>query len=422
MTPLFAAAAPVSLWPFAVLVLSIAAIVVCITVFRLHAFLALIIAALFAGILTPMLPPEKAGLREPGHWVQAMEFTVQGFGETAGKIGVVIALASIIGMCLAESGAADKVVRRFLALFGERRAGHAIITSGYVLSIPLFFETFVMLLMPLARALHVRTRKDYMLYVLAICCGGTMTHSLVAPHPGPLAMAANLHLDVGLTIVVGICAGMIPAFVIWCYAQWIARRVNAPMRDLPGVSTHDLETAMSKGDEELPSFLASIAPIIVPILLIGAHSLLTVLGGRKAFPNLYPPMEFVGDRHIALLIGVALAVMLLMRQNKLSLAQVTALMGPPLETAGIIILITSAGGAFGFMLKNSGVGETIAALAEGRNISLIVLGWSISAVVRVAQGSATVAMITAVGMLAGMASPAQTGFHPLYLALAIGCG
>src|SRR5204862_7559118 len=127
------------------------------------------------------------------------------------------------GMCLMESGAADKVVRRFLALFGQQRAGAAILVSGYILSIPIFFDTFFMLLLPLAVAMRMRTGQDYLLYIMAICCGGTVTHSLVAPHPGPLAMAESLKLDLGLTIMVGVLAGAIPAACSWFVVKWINR-------------------------------------------------------------------------------------------------------------------------------------------------------------------------------------------------------
>ena len=220
-----AAATPVAspdYWPFAVLGISVALIVTLITVLRVHAFMALILAAFAAGLLAKTLPGEP----EKSHWVQAVELTTTEFGVTAGKIGVVIALAAIIGMCLMESGAADKVVRRFLAFFGEKRAGAAILVSGYILSIPIFFDTFFMLLLPLAVAMRLRTGKDYMLYIMAICCGGVVTHSLVAPHPGPLAMAESLKLDLGLTIMVGIVAGVVPVACSWTVMKWINRRMT----------------------------------------------------------------------------------------------------------------------------------------------------------------------------------------------------
>ncbi|MCX8108472.1 MAG: hypothetical protein N3G20_06685, partial [Verrucomicrobiae bacterium] len=166
-----------SLWPFAVLGISVALIIVLITVVRLHPFIALVLAAIPAGVLAGDFDDQSIpqGLRAKTHWVQAVELTTYELGSTAGKIAVVIGLASVISLCLMESGAADKVVRRFLRLFGEKRAAAAIATSGYVISIPIFFDTYFMLLLPLARALTVRTGRDYLLYVMAICCGGVVT-------------------------------------------------------------------------------------------------------------------------------------------------------------------------------------------------------------------------------------------------------
>ncbi len=428
--PLFALASgeATSLWPLAVLGISLAVIVALISWLRVHAFLALIIAAILTGVLSEKLPGEYGTLpatpqKEKSHWIQAIELTLDGLGKTAGKIGVVIALAAVIGLCLVESGAADKIVRRFLALFGEERAGHAIFASGYLLSIPIFFETYFMLLLPLAQALHLRTRKHYMLYVLAICCGGTITHSLVAPHPGPLAMAENLHLDVGQTILCGILAGIVPATGAWFIARWISRRVDAPMRDVtPGLRA-DLETIIAKKESELPSLLTSVTPLLLPLVLIGAVSVCTVLGGHEKFPSFFSGLEFVGDRHIALFIGAGLAMALLMRQRKINLAKVTQLIGPQFATAGVIILIASAGGAFGAMLRHAGVGEVIAALAKRWDVNLILLAWSVSAVIRIAQGSATVAMITASAIMYSIVSSGHPlPYHPMYLFLAIGFG
>ncbi len=416
------------LWPLAVLGIGLATIVILITRLRAHAFFALIFAAILTGILSGTLPGEygttpNAPEKGRSHWVQAVELTIDGFGKTAAKIGVVIALASVIGVCLVESGGADKVVRRFLGLFGESRAAHAIFASGYVLSIPIFFETYFMLLLPLAQALHLRTGKHYMMYVLAICCGGTITHSLVAPHPGPLAMAENLHLDVGQTIVCGILAGIIPATCAWFLARWISARVNAPMRSVSGELRAELEGIVAKEESELPSFVWSVAPVIVPLVLIGSVSLLTMLGGRQAFPRLFNWMEFFGDRHIALLIGAVLAAVLLIRQKRIGLDKVTQLIGPQFATAGVIILIASAGGAFGAMLRHAGVGEVISTYAVKWDMNLIFLGWAVSAIIRVAQGSATVAMITASAIMYSIVSSGVVlPYHPMYLFLAIGFG
>jgi gluconate:H+ symporter, GntP family len=533
MMPLLAA---VDFWPFAVLIISVVLIIILITVVRMHAFLALILAAFAAGMLARSLP-QVPGEPSRSHWLQAVELSTREFGLVAGRIGVVIALASVIGMCLMESGAADKVVRRFLAVFGEKRAGAAILISGYIISIPIFFDTFFMLLLPLARAMTLRTGKDYLLYIMAICCGGTVTHSLVAPHPGPLAMAETLKLDLGLTIMVGIVVGTVPTAVSWFVSRFLNRRVQIPVRETSGASAADLRAVIDKPESQLPSFAVAITPVVLPILLISFASTLiaiqtkgfdsgditnpTALIARlrtgtdpvsqylranlsetnrfrfeqfdaaspkaalveelnkairanpswyaaekfqgvqlrpqtaalaretlqgdnlvrfhrglieDAYPDALRPTtglnptffkcgEFIGNRNIALLIGTIIAVLILMRQRRFNLAKIGELIGPPFETAGVIILITSAGGAFGLMLKNAGVGEAIKAAVAGKDINLILLSWTVAAVIRIAQGSATVAMLTT----AAMVYPIMSGggvlpYHPIYIFLAIGFG
>lgn len=432
MTALFAASATgLWWWPFVVLLASVALIVVLITVVRLHAFLALILAAVAAGLLANSLPT-AAG---QSHWVRAVELTTQEFGSTAGKISVVIALAAVIGLCLMESGAADKIVRRFLAIFGERHAGTAFFLSSYVISIPIFFDTLFMLLLPLARALALRTGKDYVLYVLAICTSGIVTHSLCAPHPGPLAMAEALQVDLGLSIMVGVVIGIVPATVGWLVAQRINHRLPIPLRETPGAALGELEAIMRKPERELPPFTLSILPVILPILLISLASLFdaarkqpgtfgplyTMCGGPEGFRVVGLWLEFIGNRNVALFLGTVIAMGILMRQRGLSVAKICAMIGPPLETAGVIILITSAGGAFGLMLKNAGVGDAIKTAAAGHAINLVLLAWLVAAVIRVAQGSATVAMLTTSAMVLPLL---QAGMpcHPIYIFLAIGFG
>lgn len=408
------------LWPFVVLAVSVALIILLITTLRVHAFLALILAAVTAGILarTGTLPGEAQG---KSHWLQAIEVTTSEFGTTAGKIGVVIGLAAIISMCLMESGAADKVVRKFLAIFGEKRAGAAIVASSYILSIPIFFDTFFMLLLPLARAMRLRTGKDYLLYIMAICCAGVVTHSLIAPHPGPLAMAEALKLDLGFTIVTGILMGVFPVFCGWMMTKALNRRMEIPLRETPGATVEDLKAIVEKPESELPSFFWAILPVVLPILLMSTSSFFIAYRLDLSNPALFKTIEFLGNRNIALLIGAVIAMGVLIKQRCVNLAKVGEMTGPAFETAGVIILITSAGGAFGLMLKNAGVGDAIKAIASGREINLVLLAWLVSAVIRVAQGSATVAMLTTSAMILPLMG-VDLPYHQMYIFAAIGFG
>jgi gluconate:H+ symporter, GntP family len=433
--PFFAAAAAgqADLWPFAILGISVAFVVGAIALFRVHAFVALILAAILVGLLSTELP-ELPGRTGTSHLVKAIELPTVEFGRAAGNIGLVIALASIIGVCLMESGAADKIVRRFIRTLGEGRAAVALLCSGFFLSIPVFFDTVFFLLIPLARALALRTGRDYTLYVLAICGGGVITHSMVPPTPGPLLVVEGLGLDLGQVIVVGLIAGILPAVGVLYTARFLNARVRVPLREVSGASLADLNAIVSRKEDDLPSFGVSILPVIVPVLLITLASFMAMalkslpevvsaLGGPEAFGALYRWVEFLGNKNTALLIGAVIALGILAYQKSLRFSNLGAVMGPPLETAGVIILITAAGGAFGAMIRHSGVGETIRLMAEGRELNYVLLAWAVTAVVRVAQGSATVAMITGVGLMAAVIGDgSQLGFHPVYIFLAIGFG
>ena len=407
-------------WPFVILCICVAMIITLITKLRMHAFLALVGVAILAGLLAPRgsLPGEPA----KSHWVQAVEVTTVEFGTVCGKVGVVIALASILGVCIMESGAADKVVRRFIAVFSERRAGLALVTGGFLLGLPIFFDTFFMLLIPLARALRLRTGKDYTLFVLAICSAGAVTHSLVAPHPGPLAMAEALKVDLGWSVIAGALAAIPPVMIGWQVSKWLNRRCDVPLRETAGMPLAELRSITNKPENELPSFAASMLPVLLPIFLISSASFLAAFGGAARLGMAYPLMEFIGNRNIALLIGAGLAITLVVRQRKLTMAGLGTLLAPALETAGVIILITSAGGAFGGILKHAGVGDAIRHFALGREINLIFLAWSVAAMMKFAQGSATVAMLTTAAMIVGVMQGEALPYHPMYLFLAIGFG
>jgi GntP family gluconate:H+ symporter len=450
---LFAAAAPAPhWWPFVVLIVSVAVIIVLITKLKMHAFLALIIAAFTAGFMTWNFKPAALNTipgalgedAKANSWVAAVELSSIELGKAAGSIAISIALASIIGLCLMESGAADKVVRRFLAAFGEKRAGLALLASTYVLSIPIFFDTMFMLMVPLAKALRLRTGRDYMLYLMCICMGGVVTHSLTVPHPGPLAMVDNLRVDPGLSLLVGIAAGILPCFFGYFVARWLNNRTEVPLRETPGTTLEELKGISDQPESRLPSFFWSILPVLLPIGLITVASFFKMVkgtpaqewfGGAASFESIAKVVWFIGNKNIALTIGTVLALWVLARQRQFSFSKISQLLGPPLETAGVIILITAAGGAFGGMLRHAGVGDAIGGLAKTYSINLLLLSWLTAAVIRIAQGSATVAILTTSAIVWDMINPgevpagqllavmgAKLGFHPMYLFLSIGFG
>ncbi len=402
--------------PLIILAIGVAFVVVMIGALRFHPFLALVMAALLVGVLGP------AGVAAP-------EAVGKAFGTVCGKIGIVIGMAALIGQCLLESGAADQITRTFVRLFGQRRAPLGLLSSSTVLAIPVFFDTVFYLLVPLAKALRIRTKKDYVLYLVAISAGGIATHSLVPPTPGPVAVANELSLPLGQMILIGIIVSIPVAIIGGCVFGSLANRwFHIPLREGKEITLQEMEALATKPDHELPPFWFSILPVALPVLLISGKTIADAAWGTAAAPGsiaafVLSVITFLGHPNMALLIAALVALGLLLQQHKAALRTLRERIEPAVASAGAIILITAAGGAFGTMLKDAGVATEIEALAAKWDISLILVGFLFASILKAAQGSSTVAMMTAAPVLAGaIQSAVSLPYHPVYIALAIGAG
>jgi H+/gluconate symporter-like permease len=493
------------LHPFLILFIGVAVVIGMIIGMRINAFVALITAALVVSFLSP------------GEIADKVSRVASAFGATAGGIGIVIALAAVIGKCLMDSGAADRVVQAFVNGMGEKRSSIALSGSGFVLSIPVFFDTVFYLLVPLARSLYRSTKKNYLKYVLAISAGAAVTHTLVPPTPGPLLMAQQLGVDLGTMIGVGALVGIPAAIVGLLFAGWLDKRMPIEMRPLPG--EEESET-VEISDRKLPGLFVSLLPILLPVVLIGMNTALETkangeraaqitegdikdagalkaaiavateapllalkegrvhesddlaaainealidrqafatgknLGrsnlalvenaNRSALEAVLPEAvlarhvwntparkaanvsKLYGNANLALLLSAVIAILLYARSCKPSKTQFSDMLEHALMSGGLIILITAAGGAFGAMLAAAGIGEAIqakfASAGASMGISLLCLAFFISLVMKIAQGSTTVAVITASGMISAMLVGVDLSFHPVYLATAIGGG
>lgn len=398
--------ASVSPRPFLVLAASVLFLIAAIAWVRMHPFLALIAAALLVGWTSG---------GEAGFLVDTVDSVSTYFGQTVAKIGLVIALAALLGMSLQGSGAADRIALRFVALFGSRRAPLALMVSGFVLSIPVFFDTVFFLLVPIAATLARRTGQSYMVCVLAIGAGGAITHSVVPPTPGPLTVAAQLDLSISTATMAGLAAGVLPAALALLTVRWLARRI--PL-DEP---RDEADTTKMRPEHELPGFTVSILPIALPVVLI---SLAGVLESAGVVDGLLATLvTFLGHKVIALALGLFVAIALHVRAGNVDRKTFSEQCRHPLETAGLIILITGAGGAYGSMIGDTGIGNALASLAQRQSFALVPLAWLVTALVRIAQGSATVAMLTGVGLVAAIIEGSgPLPHHVLYLYLAIGFG
>ena len=417
--------------PLMILAIGIALVVGLILVLKLNAFLALIVSALAVSLLAPGPTAEK------------VTRVAVAFGEAAGKIGIVIAMAAVVGTCLMQSGSADRIVRAFVGLLGEKRAPVALMGSGYVLAIPVFFDTVFYLLVPLARSLHRRTGVGYLKAILAIAAGAAITHTLVPPTPGPLALSASLGVDVGWMIVIGAMVALPSSIVGLAFAGWLDRRMPVPMRPVGGGSAGDAEALPEEPvevpDSELPPLWMAALPVVLPVVLISTNTILKVLldrAGADSSPALQKATELaalLGDPNLALIFAAASALAIYVFRRRPGRDHVARLLEESLMSAGIIILITAAGGAFGAMLKEAQIGPAVQDLfgkgGQTTGLAMLLLGFAVASVLKIAQGSSTVAMMTSGGMFAAMlptggpeAVAEALGYHPVYLATAIGSG
>lgn len=406
--------------PLAILVIAIAILFVLILRLKVNAFLALIAAAVVVGMLSPHIG-----------WGEVMAEVTESLGRVCGSksvgpkgtssggIAIVIALAAIIGQCLMESGAADKIVRVFVRALGEKRAPWALLLSGYVLAVPVFFDTVFYLLIPLARATRVRTGKDYLLFIMAIGAGGAVTHTMVPPTPGPLAMADRLDIDLGLMILAGLMVGAFMALAGLAFSVWCNSRMDIPLRETPGLTLDELETLARQEEHKLPGFLLSMTPIVLPVLLITTN---TLAGALDLDPSIRQVTGFLGDPNFALMLAAGISMFILARQKGVGIRALAGTVETSLASAGLIILITAAGGAFGGLLAKAQVGKALTDLAAQVGLGGLLLGFLLAALFKIAQGSSTVAMITVAGIMAENLTGGSLHCHPVYLACAIGCG
>ncbi len=419
--------------PIFIICVGVVVVLFSIIVLKLHAVISLLLAATVTGLLTS---PEhiyefaiSKGMSDGAAQSMANETLGKrisnAFGNTAGKIGMVIALASIIGTALMRSGGAERIIRSLVSLFGKKNTSFAFLTSSFTLAIPVFFDTVFYLMIPLVKSISVRDPKKFSLYLMTIIAGGVMAHSLIPPTPGPLFVAEEMGIDLGAMIIGGLVIGAITVLAGYAYAIWANRNWDLPMRDTEDIDVEELQRFSQKKSEDLPSLGLSLLPIVLPIILIAGNTILNLTFEGKtslsAFEeNILSLFTMLGNSNIALFISALIAMFLLWSKLK-DMDTFKKFIYESLVSAGIIILITSAGGAFGQMLQQTNIGSQVESLAQAYQTAILPLAFVITAAVRTAQGSATVAMVTAIGVMSGFTA-AGLDFHPVYLALVIGCG
>lgn len=396
------------------LVIGIAVLIFLILRTKIHPFLALIIAASLTGIIGGMNPPD------------VVKSITNGFGSTLSSIGIVIGFGVMMGRILEVSGAAEKMAHTFLKLFGKNHEEWAMALTGYVVSIPIFCDSGFVILSPIAKALSKTTKKSVVTIGVALAIGLVATHHAVPPTPGPLGVAGIFNVDIGVMILWGLVFVLPITIIGVLYAQWLGKRIyQLPMADgigwtrnkeeIDNIIINETEDAATAESRSMPSAFSSFAPIVVPIILILLN---TVLSALKLQSGLVSYVIFFGNPVIAVGIGLIIAIYTLVPE--LDRKQVNKLMEEGVASAGIIILITGAGGALGQVLRDSGAGNYIAELIASTSLPPILLPFIAATLVRLIQGSGTVAMITSASITAPIL--ANMNVNPVFAAQAAALG
>lgn len=374
---------------------AIAVLVVLVLRTKVHALLALIVAASIAGLSAGMAPAD------------AIASITSGFGSTLATIGLVVGFGVMMGRLLEVSGAAEKLAISFLRWLGSKKEEWALAGAGYIISIPIFVDSAFVILQPLVKSLSRTANRSFLTLGIALAGGMVLTHHAVPPTPGPLGAAGIFGVGIGDMILYGVLLTIPALFTVTIYARVMGPKIEAMIERDTGeaLATEDAFAEFSKLAEdrevELPSLFMSMLPILAPIVLIFLNTGVAALATANpdAIPQfLVDTSAFIGNPVIAIGIGVLLALYGVAR--KLSRHDALAEMEKGIDTAGIILLVTGAGGALGAVLRDSGVGQYIGEWVSGLPLPVIMIPFLIATMVRLVQGSGTVAMITSASLSA----------------------
>jgi GntP family gluconate:H+ symporter len=421
--------------------LGIMTVVVLIAAAKFHPFLALMLGTAVMGGVAGVAPADIV-----------LSFT-KGFGTTFGSVGILVALGGMLGKLLADSGGADQIVDTILGRVGDRALPWAMALIAGIVGLPMFFEIGVVLLVPIVILVARRTHNPLMRVGIPALAGLSILHGLVPPHPGPVAAIAALHANLGDTLLFGLivavptlvlCGPLLGHFI----AQWVpvAAPTSGPGAALgddlagdeapsssagPAPTTKQATTQESKletnpetkpetnQETKRPTFVGALVSILLPVLLMLARAISDLTqnadNGTRKF------LDFIGTPAVALLIAVLVSMVALGRGAGWRRDRINESLGSGLPPLAGIMLIVAAGGGFKQMIVDAGVGKVIGDLAQGSHISPLIFGWLVAVAIRVATGSATVATITAAGIVTSVASTLSQP-HLALMALAVGAG
>jgi gluconate:H+ symporter, GntP family len=382
---------------------SVLVLILMIAVVKLNPFLSMMAVSLALAVATGMRLETVVSSFETGT------------GNTLGHIAIVVGLGTMLGKMMAESGASDRIAETLIHVFGERHVSWSMLCAALIVGLPVFFEVGFVLLVPIVFTVARRTQTSLVLVGLPMLAGLSVDHALVPPHPAAMLAVTIFHADVGRTILFALLIG-IPTAVIAgpIYARWIAPRIVLSAHNPMAEEFLEHETNRS-----LPGFGLSVTTILLPValMLIGSWAGLVTTPGSMANRAL----RLLGGADIALLVAVLVSFVTLGKMRGFSRETILKFSNECLAPTASITLVIGAGGGFGRILQDSGVSQTIVAAALHAHVSVLLLGWLIAALIRLATGSATVAMSTSAGILAPILTHSPS-VRPEMLAIATGAG
>jgi gluconate transporter len=379
-------------------------LLVLILKFRVQAFISLLIASIVVGMVAGMNP------------VDIINTMQQGMGDTLGFVAMVVGLGAMFGAILEHSGGAEALANYMLKKFGEKNASWALMITGFFVAIPVFFDVAFIILVPIIYSLQRKTKKSLLLYGMPLLAGLAITHAFIPPTPGPVAVADILKADLGWVILFGFIVGIPTAIISGpLFATYISKKIHieAPKLEAPIVSTANY-----------PAVGLILSIIGIPIFLIVCNTLLNspLLDGFSIPSGLKEWLKMIGHPFSALIIANLIAWYVLGIRRKFDKETLLSITTKSMAPAGIIILLTGAGGVFKQMLVNTGTGEMLANYFANEGVSVLLFAFLAAVIVRILQGSATVAMITAAGITAPLLLANTSEIDKALLVIAIASG
>lgn len=350
---------------------------------KLNAFLSLLIASIWVGLIGGLSPDLVLGSIK------------KGMGDTLAFVATIVGLGAIFGALLEHSGGAQALAKYLLKKGGEQKSRLALLVTGFIVSIPVFFDVGIIILFPIVKALARRIKKNVLYFALPLLTGLGVTHSFIPPTPGPVAVADILSVDLGYAIVVGVALGLPVALICGLYlSKWITpEEVD---------EQEDVEEIDSEFDSGLVRTIFWVLGFPIALILAGSFLKTMVNEGLMNDSALVSSFAFLGDPFVALIIATLLALYYLGTKRRVSKKELFEVSNRSLGPAGSIILITGAGGVLKQMMITTGIGDMIGNAMSQSSMSAVVLAYLVAVLVRIMQGSATVAMLTAAGIVAAV--------------------